>query len=200
MGNVSVNLGITAASGKKSTKAITDIDPNANNSDINAFVDAAMNLTTNTLTSITKIIKEDIDKTYTPLTFTVNTNPSNSSLIPTKIDDTHYTIANVDLHDTSKGVYLYKDQGGEGGDLYWALTRIDITPIVEVNSYVTVEPKNAYIWFSTEQEKSNDYSYIELSIFADANTQTSGLAGIEFNIVVPAGTNWDTYTINFKIV
>ena len=87
--STSVNIGITAANGKKSTKAVTDIDPSAANSDIKAFTSALNNLTTNSITSINKIVKEDIDKTYTPITFTVDNNQDLTSIVPTKVDDFH---------------------------------------------------------------------------------------------------------------
>lgn len=203
----SLSLSMTAANGDKLSKAVTDVNPAADNAALKSFAQGLAALTTNTLNTVSKISKEDIDKNYTPLTFAVDTNIANSSLIPTKIDDTHYTIAHADLRDTSKGVYCYKEEGGEGGDIYWACTRLNITPLVKVNSYVTVEPKasNAYIWFATDVSyDASNWSYIELSVFSDANDQTSNFVGVEFNIIVPAGstgsTNWDTYTINFKIV
>ena len=199
--SISMNIGITAANGKKSTKAITDISPFASNSDMKAFALAINDITTNDITSINKITKEDIDFTYTPLTFTVDSDPSNSSIIPTKIDDSHYSIAVADLKDTTKGVWLYRDQGGEGNDLYWSIARINITPNIDAfpDSYIVIEKSSSgYIWFASAPITSG----IELSIFTDANS--SNFVGFEFNLVIKAGqkdsTIWDSHTINFKIV
>ena len=198
----SLSLSMTAANGDKMTKAVTDVNPAADNSALNEFAQGLAALTTNTLNTVSKITKQELSGTYTPLTFTVDSNPNNSSIVPTKIDDTHYTIAAADLLDTSKGVWLYKDQGGEGGDLCWGVTRINFSPSqLLLNSYVVVNKTSiGFIWFAM----SNSADSIELSVFADATSSANNFTGYEFDIVIPGGqkdsTTWDSYTINFKIV
>lgn len=88
--SVSVNLGITSALGKKSTKAYTDINPYATNSQIVAFADAVNNLTTNSLTSMTKIIKDDLELSYSSIVTSISADDSNLS--PTRVDNNHYSI------------------------------------------------------------------------------------------------------------
>ena len=201
--STSVNIGITAANGKKSTKAVTDIDPSAANSDIKAFTSALNNLTTNSITSINKIVKEDIDKTYTPITFTVDNNQDLTSIVPTKVDDFHYTIPNANLH--AQGVYIYNKAGDASSSIYWGYTALKLSQQLPVKPYIVMSSKSEdqYIWIYADPITSVSNPYIELGILTD-NDNTSGLVGVEFDVIVPAGqsgsTNWDSYTINFKVV
>lgn len=200
--STSVNIGITAANGKKSTKAVTDIDPTAANSDIKAFTSALNNLTTNSITSINKIVKEDIDKTYTPITFTVNNTAESTTVVPTKVDDYHYTIPHANLHAT--GVPTLNYTGDSNIGIYWGAISLDISPQLNVKPYVVMnKPENKFTWVYADPITSVSNPHIEIGILTDADN-TSALVDVEFNVIVPAGqsgsTNWDSYTINFKVV
>lgn len=87
----SLNLQMTSAAGKKISKSVTDVDPNAQQKDLLDFTEQFVDLTTNTLDSTTRIDKEELVQ-GTNLTFEVT---SNSDC--TRIDDTHYTVTDAKL-------------------------------------------------------------------------------------------------------
>lgn len=66
----SITMETSTTAGKKSTRSITDVNPDATNADIKNFVTGLNALTTNTLESVNRVDKTkiDTDKTYTPVT------------------------------------------------------------------------------------------------------------------------------------
>ena len=204
MSEVSVNMGITAANGKKSSKAYTDIDPNASNADIKAFVTAANNLTTNTLTSVTKITKEDIDKTYSPIVITTTTD---GNVTPTISGNT----VSISAQDIITNAYVYAGTGDVQGDNFrYAYFQISIKAnsvdvITDPMLCMSAEPASADItdvYFVTANSRSPDDKY-QFSIHAASDT-ASKIVGYEWKVVIPGGnsgsTYWNKTTITFKIV
>lgn len=61
----SVNVSYTTPLGKKASRAFTNVDPNASDKEIIDFSEAMNDLTTNTLTSTSKITKKEIDTSIT---------------------------------------------------------------------------------------------------------------------------------------
>lgn len=60
----SLNISMTSASGRKQSRAITNISPNATTNELNTFAQNLVDLTTNTLVATSKIIKEDLSYDY----------------------------------------------------------------------------------------------------------------------------------------
>ena len=58
---VSLTMSTTSTAGKNSTKSITDINDNASDSELLGFATAFNNLTTNTLGTVAKVTKREID-------------------------------------------------------------------------------------------------------------------------------------------
>ena len=198
----SLSLSMTAANGDKMTKAVTDVNPAAENSALNAFAQGLAALTTNTLNTVSKISKQELSGTYTPITFTVDSNADNTSVVPTKVDDFHYTIPHANLHAT--GVPTLNYTGDSDIGIYWGSISLNISPKLDVKPYVVMnKSETQYIWVYADPITSVSNPHIEVGILTDADN-TSGLVGVEFDVIVPAGqsgsTNWDSYTINFKIV
>lgn len=196
MSNVSVNLGITAANGKKSTKAITDIEPNANNSDINAFVDAAMNLTTNMLTSITKVTKEDIDKNYTPITITVD---SNKNVTPT-INGSTISFSASDCWNVSE---QYTGDGDTARFIYVDLIFKAGTIQVNTENISTIVPTMSMI-YPTVYKADDTNNNVQLAFWIAGVNSASEIQGQGFSFIIPTGTSgsvsWDTATYTVEVV
>ena len=74
----SVNISYTTPLGKKSSRAFTNVDPHASDSEIVNFSEAMNDLTTNTLTATSKITKKDIDLSATYYDLTVEISDSNN--------------------------------------------------------------------------------------------------------------------------
>ena len=67
--STSIIMGLTTTTSKKTSKSITNVNPNASDGDIKNFVDGVNSLTSDTLTSITKVSKSDIENvTYYDIT------------------------------------------------------------------------------------------------------------------------------------
>ena len=86
----SLNISMTSASGRKQSRAITNISPNATTDELNTFAQNLVDLTTNTLVATSKITKEDLSYDY-DLTFTVQEAKTGTGLI-TKVDNNTYTV------------------------------------------------------------------------------------------------------------
>ena len=67
----------TSYSGKQSTRSITNVNPNATAADISTFVKGLNDLTNNTLKTVNRIDKTEIDTdvVYTPVTAAWDSNP-----------------------------------------------------------------------------------------------------------------------------
>ena len=80
--STSIIMALTSTTGKKSSKSITDVNPNASNGDIKNFVDGVNAITTDTLGTITKVSKSEVaNVTYHNLTITLNkTNDSQNAI------------------------------------------------------------------------------------------------------------------------
>ena len=67
--STSVIMNLTTTTGKKSSKSITDVNPNASDGDIKNFVNGLNSITTDTIDTITKVSKSEIENvTYYDLT------------------------------------------------------------------------------------------------------------------------------------
>lgn len=93
--STSIIMELQNQEGKKTSKSITDVDPNATNGDIKAFTTGMNALTNNTLGNITKVDKTTIDKTLTyvdtALTFIKDNDPNNAITIEGNIITVDYT-------------------------------------------------------------------------------------------------------------
>lgn len=85
----SLSLSMTDTGGNKLSKAVTDVNPNASNSALNAFAQGLAGLTTNTLVNTSKITKEDLNYDY-ELIFEI-TKMGNADYF-TKVDNNTYNI------------------------------------------------------------------------------------------------------------
>lgn len=82
MADVSATITSTSTNGKKSTKAITYISPNASNGGIVALATALNNVTTNTLNEVGKVTKETISGvTYNDLTLSLSKGEDDNNAI-----------------------------------------------------------------------------------------------------------------------
>ena len=78
----SVNISYTTPLGKKSSRAFTNVDPNASDKEIVDFSEAMNDLTTNTLTSTSKITKKEIDTSVTYYDSWIGINFDNNGKTP----------------------------------------------------------------------------------------------------------------------
>lgn len=120
----SVNVSYTTPLGKKASRAFTNVDPNASDKEIVDFSEAMNDLTTNTLTSTSKITKKEIDTsiTYYDLEVTI-----------TKADDTNNGIT---INGTS-GATIELSKMSTTTDAY-QMSRVGIG--VKANNTVIVNP------------------------------------------------------------
>ena len=105
MESTSLNMGYTTPLGKKSSRAFTNIDPNATDSELATFSEAMNDLTNNTLTATSKITKKDIDISNTYYESWVSINIEGDGKTPTaqqsyliKIADGEYNISIAGLN------------------------------------------------------------------------------------------------------
>ena len=98
--STSVIMNLTTTAGKKSSKSITDVDPNASNGDIKNFFYGLNSITTYTLGTITKVSKSEIENvTYYDLSLTATkSNDSNNAIT---ISGKNITIDSTKIVDTS---------------------------------------------------------------------------------------------------
>ena len=77
----------------KTTKSITDINPNATDAELITLTNALYAMTTNDVSSASKVTKRDIiaDNVYPLVLSTSIINPSATDVL-TKVDDTHYIL------------------------------------------------------------------------------------------------------------
>ena len=78
----SVNISYTTPLGKKASRAFTNVDPNASDKEIVDFSEAMNDLTTNTLTSTSKITKKEIDTSVTYYDSWIGINTDNDGKTP----------------------------------------------------------------------------------------------------------------------
>lgn len=97
----SLNISMTSASGKKQSRAITNISPNATTNELNTFAQNLVGLTTNTLVSTSKITKEELNYDYTP-TFNVATLLPSQSYV-TKVDNWTWNVTISSMPTTAEG-------------------------------------------------------------------------------------------------
>lgn len=194
--SISINIGITAANGKKSTKAITDISPNASNSDMLEFANAINDITTNSITSINKITKESIDETYTPVTASFGTGSRN--VTP--------TISGNSISFSSSDCWNDSDQyTGDGETVRFVyvtlLFKAGTTEISPANFSVVAQTLSELYPSICEASTSNNDAQLAFWTAADS---ASALQGQDFSIFIPAGssgsTAWDSTTFTVSIV
>lgn len=105
METTSLNMSYTTPLGKKASRAFTNVDPNATDSELANFSEAMNDLTTNTLTSTSKITKKDIDISNTYYKSWVSINIIGDGKTPTseqsyliKIADGEYNVSIAGLN------------------------------------------------------------------------------------------------------
>lgn len=87
----SLTMAMKDASGQQDiSRSITDINPEATESELTAFAQGLAALTTNTLVNTSKVTKEDLSYDLN-LTFTVTEDKQGENFI-TKVDDTTYNV------------------------------------------------------------------------------------------------------------
>lgn len=96
----SFTMSTTATNGKKSTKSVTNINENASNGAIRNLAAALNNITTNTLGTVAKVSKEEIEAgTYYDLTITLEKNNDSQNAIT--IDGNNATVDYSKIGDIS---------------------------------------------------------------------------------------------------
>ena len=166
----SVNVSYTTPLGKKASRAFTNVDPNASDKEIVDFSEAMNDLTTNTLTSTSKITKKEIDTsiTYYDLEVTI-----------TKGNDTNNGIT---INGTS-GATIEINKMSTTTDAY-QMSRVGIA--VKANNTVIVHPSYTI--------EPNGYALEGATVFMEP---TSG--GIQFN-VTNAQEEGATGTVTIKFL
>lgn len=86
----SITMETSTTAGKKSTRSITNVNPDATNSEIKNFVTGLNELTTNTLESVNRIDKTTIDTDITYTTPYIKTDITGTHIV--KVDDFNYTV------------------------------------------------------------------------------------------------------------
>lgn len=193
----SLSLSMTAANGDKMTKAVTDVNPAADNAALNEFAQGLAALTTNTLNTVSKITKQELSGTYTPITASFGTGSRN--VTPT-ISDNSISFSSSDCWNDS-------DQYTGDGDtirfvyvtLLFKAGTVDISP---ANFSVVAQPLSAiYPSICKAGDSNND---AQLSFWAAGVESVSELQGQGFSIFIPAGssgsTAWDSTTFTVSIV
>ena len=79
--STSITMNSTTQTGKQISRSITSVNPNATNSEISTFVKGLNALTTNTLGSINRVDKTEIDDTLPQLTVSITKEYDNGNAI-----------------------------------------------------------------------------------------------------------------------
>lgn len=203
----SLNLSMTNTSGDKLTKAVPDINPNADNAALNAFALGLADLTTNTLVSTSKITKTDISGNFYLPSITIITTEGASSIQPTKIDDSNFTFnAASFLSSATDAAGMFKFQ-------YFVFNvkanNIDISnsihPFVVTNSPSTPGVNSIFVSckINTFNDSTANVENFQVMILTTASS-ADDLKKESFKLVIPAGSQgdlqWDSNYINFTFV
>ena len=172
--STSVIMGLTTTSNKKTSKSITNVDPNASAGDIKTFVDGLNSITSDTLTSITRVQKTDIEGTYADRTVTITKdNDANNAVT---IDGNNITVNFTQVADTSS----YED-----------MTYITITTNVYISSFTL---KNIVATNQLQIEQYNNMSIIIAFKHGNNNVDVELILGASY----VNDTNYNPVTIKIK--
>ena len=172
--STSVIMGLTTTSNKKTSKSITNVDPNASAGDIKTLVDGLNSITTDTLTSITRVQKTDIEGTYADRTVTIDKeNDANNAVT---IDGKTITVNFPQVADTT----TYED-----------MTYITISTNVSISSFTR---KNIINTDQLQIEQDTNMSVIIAFKYGN------NICDVEFtlNESYMNGTNYNPVTIKIK--
>lgn len=198
--SVSINLSITSSAGKKSSKAYTDINPDASNTELNQFANSINQLTSNTLTSVSKITKEEISgNTYYDVAIAFSEESGDASMLPTRVDDTHFTFDAATFISSATSANVFKFQ-------YFAATLSANN--VSIDQYCNHYIESNYVYPSINAAFPRKASGVlagsqAMILFANDLTVTE-LKNCSFRIIIPSGNNGDLYwnatTFNFSFI
>ena len=201
--NTSLNLKMKSASDKDMSQAITYIDPNASNADLKGFAQGLVSLTTNTLQSISRIDKTDIDKNYT--TVTANRENSVTDGMQITVDGNNVTIAQSEIISKKFDVSSNGESIGTMAIfcLNYTAGTLNITQLVDTQYVIKTKKSPSTFRAITIGRHQDSYdSYDEFYLFW--GEEISEIVGFEFNIIVPEGSsgsvNWDTTTFTVKVI
>lgn len=185
----SVNISYTTPLGKKSSRAFTNIDPNASDSSIADFSEAMNDLTNNTLTATSKITKKEIDTSVTYYDLTLNLSKGEDDNAAIAISGSTIT---VDLSEIS----------GSGTDPDSGMTYADIG--AKINDTRIPIPSFILTEISGTQGDNTLYNIYKLAnLITIGFKQSDNTINFSFTITIPAGVynnqhyNAATVTINF---
>lgn len=189
MDSVQTSFTMTTESnlGKKSTKSVTNINPDATNGQLVALATALNNVTTNTLKSVAKVQKTELDGQY----------PSSDTIIQMDSEDTasagvititgHNVAVNAALIGTNKEAYLYIER--LDGDEY---NDIDL-------SNVKIQGQNAQ-----ENGLHIYFKVMEYAIYATFTYMDTAKALPSYKITITNlshnGIEYSDYTVNVKVI
>lgn len=97
--DTSLTMSTVATNGKKSTKSVTNIDPTATDTELLTFANALNNVTTNTLETVNKVTKKELDGTSLDLNLTASKGNDSSNAIT--ISGNNITVDSTKIADTS---------------------------------------------------------------------------------------------------
>ena len=194
--STSINLKMKAANDKNISQALTYIDPNASNADLKGFAQGLVSLTTNTLQQINKITTEDIDKTYTPLSITLN---GSGNITPT-------ISGNTITYSASDCINASTPYTGDGETIRFIGTMITIKAGTTTVPSAGITVDNTYdvnVVYPTIAKGNSDGTTEQISFFVSADN-VSEIQGQKFTFTVPAGSSgsvhWDSTTYTVEIV
>ena len=107
----SVNISYTTPLGKKSSRAFTNIDPEASDKEIVDFSEAMNDLTNNTLTSTSKITKKEIDTSITYYDLEVTITKGNDTNNGITINGTSGAVIELSKMPTTSDAYQMANVG-----------------------------------------------------------------------------------------
>ena len=172
--STSVIMGLTTTSNKKTSKSITNVDPNASAGDIKTFVDGLNSITSDTLTSITRVQKTDIEGTYADRTVTIDKDNDENNAVT--IDGKNITVNFPQVADTTT---------------YENMTYITITTNVYISSFTL---KNTVATDQLQIEQYTNMSIIVAFKPGNNNVNVDLILGESYM----NDTKYNPVTINIK--
>jgi len=207
MMSTSLNIKMKTASNKDISQAITYLDPNSSNADLQGFAEGLVSLTTNTLVSTTKIDKTDISGNFYTPTITIVNSEGASSIQPTKTDNSNYTF------DATSFLSTATDAAGMFKFHFFSFSvqannsniANNIQPFIVTNHPSPSGVNTIYVsckinTFNDTTAKVENFQIMILTTASSAND----LKKESFKLVIPEGTQndlqWDSNSINFSFV
>ena len=194
-------------SNKDISQAITYLDPNSSNADLQGFAEGLVSLTTNTLVSTTKINKTDLNGNFYTPTITIVNSEGASSIQPTKIDNSNYTFdAASFLSTATDAAEMFKFHffsfavHANNSDISNNIQPFVVTNHPSPSGVNTIYVSCKINTFNDTTAKVENFQIMILTTASSAND----LKKESFKLVIPEGTQndlqWDSNSINFSFV